>query len=267
MAKVLAPLPDRDFDVTEIAVPWKKLTAAGHQVVFATEKGGSAPACDPLLLTGVIFGQLGADAEPKAFYHEMEQSPEFRSPVAWNSVQATDFGGLLLTGGHAQGMRQYLESKTLQETVAAFWTLKRPVGAICHGTIVLARTIDPATGKSVLADMGTTCLRQYMEMAAYYMTAWKRGKYYRTYDQTVEQEVRSVLYNPAAQFIGGPFALTSKGTDKDDSNAFVCQDRHYVSARWPGDAYLYAKTFRRMLPKPFKPEAAEKTLKGKRQQS
>ena len=32
---VLIPLPDRDFDVTEVAVPWKLLTEAGYQVVFA----------------------------------------------------------------------------------------------------------------------------------------------------------------------------------------------------------------------------------------
>ena len=32
------PLPDRDFDVTEVAVPWRVLSDAGHQVVFATER-------------------------------------------------------------------------------------------------------------------------------------------------------------------------------------------------------------------------------------
>ena len=57
MAKVLFPLPDRDFDVTEVAVPWKLLREAGHEVVFATE-AGATPACDPLLLTGVVFGRL-----------------------------------------------------------------------------------------------------------------------------------------------------------------------------------------------------------------
>lgn len=41
MASVLMPLPDRDFDVTEVAVPWKLLTEAGHSVVFATETGGT----------------------------------------------------------------------------------------------------------------------------------------------------------------------------------------------------------------------------------
>ena len=39
MARVWIPLPDRDFDVTEVAVPWKLLRDAGHDVVFATEHG------------------------------------------------------------------------------------------------------------------------------------------------------------------------------------------------------------------------------------
>ena len=63
MKRALIPLPDRDFDVTEVAVPWKLLTRAGHRVVFSTEQGGTAPAADPLLLTGVLFGQLGAEPE------------------------------------------------------------------------------------------------------------------------------------------------------------------------------------------------------------
>lgn len=55
MATVLLPLPDTDFDVTEVAVPWRLLTDAGHTVVFATESE-TPPAADPLLLTGVLFG-------------------------------------------------------------------------------------------------------------------------------------------------------------------------------------------------------------------
>ncbi|CAN5545809.1 hypothetical protein BH09MYX1_BH09MYX1_16390 [soil metagenome] len=37
MATVLVPLPDVDFDTTEVAVPWKLLRDAGHGFVFATE--------------------------------------------------------------------------------------------------------------------------------------------------------------------------------------------------------------------------------------
>jgi hypothetical protein len=47
LVRVLMPLPDRDFDVTEDAVPWRVLSDAGRQVVFATERAGTVPAADP----------------------------------------------------------------------------------------------------------------------------------------------------------------------------------------------------------------------------
>src|SRR5215212_8519645 len=169
--RVVMPLPDRDFDTTEVAVPWRVLRDRGHDVVFATERGGTAPACDPRLLSGVLFGRLGADPEPKAFYDEMAQTPEFRDPMAWSDVEPAGFDGLVLPGGHAPGMRQYLGSELLQEKVTAFWKLERPVGAICHGVLVLARAIAPATGRSVLAQKRTTCLPKSMERAAFYATA------------------------------------------------------------------------------------------------
>ena len=36
-------------------------------------------------------------------------------------------------------------------------------------------------------------------------------------------------------------ALIKRGTDTNDGPAFVIEDGRYVSARWPGDAYLFAK--------------------------
>ncbi len=69
--EILIPLPDRDFDVTEVAVPWKLLTEAGLRVVFATEEGAT-PAADPLLIHGVVFGRLGARSEPLAFYRQLD---------------------------------------------------------------------------------------------------------------------------------------------------------------------------------------------------
>jgi putative intracellular protease/amidase len=235
MAKVLIPLPDHDFDVTEVSVPWRLLTRAGHTVTFATEEGAT-PACDPLLLTGVIFGKLGADPEPKAFYRELERAPEFRAPIAWRAIDPGAYAGLVLPGGHAPGMRQYLASDVLQEKVRAFAALDRPLAAICHGVLVLARA-------GALAKRKTTCLPKYMERSAYMLTWWKLGKYYRTYPEYVEDEVKRALDDPDSQFVRGPRTLTARGTEGDDSAAFVVEDGSYVSARWPGDAYLFAKKF------------------------
>jgi putative intracellular protease/amidase len=144
-------------------------------------------------------------------------------------------------------MRQYLASEDLQRKVADFWALHRPVAAICHGVLVLARTKDPATGKSVIADLRTTCLPKYMERAAYLSTAWRRGRYYRTYAAYVEDEVRAALTDPDAQFERGPRVLAKRGTAEDDGPAFVVQDGRYVSARWPGDAYAFARRFIEVL--------------------
>jgi putative intracellular protease/amidase len=244
MAKVLFPLPDRGFDVTEVAVPWKLLREAGHDVVFATETGAT-PACDPLLLTGVVFGKLGAHDEPIAFYRELERAPEFASPVSWSQCRVDDFSALFLAGGHAPGMKQYLGSEVVHRLTAEFFATPRPIAAICHGVLVAARTMA-ASGRSVLHGLRTTCLPKYMERSAYLATFWRRGRYYRTYPAYVEDEVTAALARPD-DFVRGPRELSHRGTRDDDRHAFVVEDGRYLSARWPGDAYLIARRLRARL--------------------
>ncbi len=243
MMKVLLPLPDKDFDITEVAVPWRLLTNAGYSVVFATENGGAAPAADPHLFKSMIFG---AAKEAKEFYRQMSASPEFQKPLAWKGVNPADYAGLILPGGHAPGMRQYLGSETVQRLTAQFFDDNKPVGAICHGTLAAAHSKSAKTGKSVLAAKRTTCFPKYMEKTSYYLTAWRMGSYTRTYPAYVEDEVRAALDDPS-QLQHGPKVLRKKGTMTDDSPAFVVQDGNYISARWPGDAYLFAKKFIELL--------------------
>ena len=233
MKTVLCPLPDHDFDLTEVSVPWKLLTEAGHRVVFATE-AGAAPACDPKLIDGVIFGKLGADPEPISFYRELETNAAFKNPIRWNEIESSKFDAMLLPGGHAPGMRQYLGSEPLQRAVAALWNSNMPVAAICHGVLVLARA-------NVLRESRTTCLPGYMEGMAYGLTFWKLGRYYRTYPAYVETEVRDSLADPKTQFQRGPLNFGKRGTRDDDTATFVVEDGRYVSARWPGDAYAFGR--------------------------
>ncbi|MCW5806358.1 MAG: DJ-1/PfpI family protein [Deltaproteobacteria bacterium] len=246
VARILFPLPDRDFDVTEVAVPWKLLVEAGHEPVFATE-AGATPACDPLLISGVVFGLLGARDEPIAFYRELEQAASFARPLRWSDVDPARFDALFLAGGHARGMRQYLGSEVVQRLTAAFFAdADKPIGAICHGVLVAARATADG-GRSVLHGHRTTCLPKYMERSAYLATFWRRGRYYRTYPAYVEDEVRAALAEPA-HFELGPKTLSRRGTRDDDTHAFVVEDGRYISARWPGDAYLIAKQLIARLP-------------------
>jgi hypothetical protein len=48
-------------------------------------------------------------------------------------------------------------------------------------------------------------------------------------------------------FVRGPISLAARGTRSDHSPAFVVEDGHYISARWPGDSYLIAERFADLL--------------------
>jgi putative intracellular protease/amidase len=233
--RIIIPIPDRDFDATEVSIPWKMFTQNAFEVVFSTEKGAIGQT-DPLLLKGVMFGKLGAKPEAIEAYHQLEKNDNFRNPIPYHELQPDNYDLLMLPGGHAKGMRQYLENKTLQSKVLSFMENNQLVGAICHGTIVLARTIDPATGKSVLYGRKVTALTKTLEKTAYYLTAWKLRDYYRTYPQYVEDEVKNELHH-----------VDDFNNGKSPWTPFCLEDGNLVTSRWPLDAHLFAKTLVRRL--------------------
>lgn len=230
MKKILIALPNNDFDLTEVAVPWKLFSLKKCDIVFATENGSRA-FCDPKLITGVIFGQLGAQKEAIQFYKELEQTTQFLNPIKFIDIIAQEYDLLVLPGGHAQGMKQYLESKILQEKVLQFFERNKLIGSICHGSIVLARTINPETGKSIVCDKKLTGLTKFLERLAYYLTFWKLGNYYRTYPAYVQDEIKSCLVDSKNFKTGG-----------NQFKPYVCEDGNLITARWPKDAHLFGET-------------------------
>ncbi|MEQ1755052.1 MAG: type 1 glutamine amidotransferase domain-containing protein [Micropepsaceae bacterium] len=247
MAVVLMPIPASDFDPTETGVPWKVLTGLGHDIVFATPKGGRA-AADPMMVTGrglgLLSGMLSADRAGREAYDAMRNSPGFATPMSWEEIQPGRYDGLILPGGHAKGIRQYLESGQLQSVVRTFFEASKPVGAICHGVVLAARA-KRADARSVLYGHKTTALTRVMELSAWQLTRIFLGDYYRTYPVTVEEEVRSVLARPT-DFVAGPISL-SRDSDANPNAGFVVRDGYYVSARWPGDAHRFAHTMDDLL--------------------
>lgn len=240
MAHILIPLPSTDFDPTEAAVPWRALATAGHVVCFATPDGAPA-AADPIMLTGKGLGLLApllmADGNGRQAYAAMIGSAEFQRPLAYADVRASDFDALLLPGGHAPGMKVYLESALLQAQVVAFFAANKPVAAICHGVLLAVRSRG-ADGRSVLFGRKTTALTKTLELSGWALTCLWMGRYYRTYPQVLQDEVLGVLATPQ-DFIPGPPALTRDSPD-NLSPGFVVRDSNYLSARWPGDAHRLA---------------------------
>jgi len=247
MARVLVPIPASDFDPTETAVPWRILGEAGHRCVFATPEGAPG-AADERMLRGTGLGVwkplLMAAADARADYARMAQAGEFVKPLAWRDIDAREFDALLLPGGHAPGMRPYLESTLLQEATARFFAEGKPVAAICHGTLLAARSRGD-DARSVLYGRKTTGLPRSMELLAWNLTRLYLGDYYRTYPLTVEEEVRTALRAPQ-DFDAGPPALR-RDTAARPRIGFTVRDGNYLSARWPGDAHRFGLELTDML--------------------
>ncbi|HSN01762.1 MAG TPA: type 1 glutamine amidotransferase domain-containing protein [Rudaea sp.] len=246
MAIVLMPLPNSDFDPTESGVPWLELVRRGHAVRFATPQGGVSRA-DPRMLDGTGLGPwknlLRADRNGRAAYSAMSADAAFLHPWSYQRAATEHIDGLILPGGHAPGMREYLESAPLRSLVAAAFARGIPVGAICHGVLVAARTQD-GNGRSVLFGKTTTALTRLQELAAWTLTPWL-GNYYRTYPTTVQAEVTATLADPS-HFVTGPPALLRDSPERPE-RGFVVRDGNYLSARWPGDAHRFATEFASLL--------------------
>jgi putative intracellular protease/amidase len=283
MSTVLIPIPDRDFDPTEVAVSWRVLTGDGHRVIFATESG-TPGAGDDIMVTGrgldfwsalpvlgaipIVGLLLRANKDGRTAYADMLQSAEYQHPVSWTQAGLDGVDALLLPGGHrARGMRSYIDSGVLQRLVVDAFARGMIVAAICHGVLLAARSVDPGTGTSVLYGRKTTALTWALERTAWTLTRVTRfwdPDYYRTYPEqpgqpsgymSVQSEVTRALKDPA-DFCDVTRAtphrwLKSSGmvrdTPTDSRPAFVVDDGNYVSARWPGDAHTFATALSQKL--------------------
>ncbi len=283
MTRLVIPIPNRDFDPSEVAVPWQVLKAAGHDIDFATPDGAPGHA-DELMISGqgldwwglvpglrhlaLVGLALRANRPARDAYKKLEADPAFLHPRRYEELRASDYDALVLPGGHrARGMRAYLESASLRAFVGDFFDSGKPVGAICHGVQLAAHAISRRTGKSVLYGKKTTSLTWSLERRAWWVGRIFRfwdPHYYRTYLEregeaggyrAVEMEVRRVLASPE-DYLDVPDSDPDRARKRsgrhrdgpnDDRFAFVVRDGAYVSARWPGDAHTFARTLAEVI--------------------
>ncbi|MEG3126150.1 type 1 glutamine amidotransferase domain-containing protein [Sphingomonas sp. GB1N7] len=274
---ILVPLPARDFDPIEVAVPWKILTEMGHSIVFATPDGRPG-AADALMLDGRGLDPWGripglrnvrflgfilrGNADARGAYAEMTSGDAFQRTRRWQDLDGNSFDALVLPGGHrARGMREYLKSQALKQLTAAFVVADKPVGAICHGVLLAARS-RTSSGRSVLFGRKTTSLTWRQERTAERLACvgrWCDPSYYRTYQEalsqldgfmSVGQKVTRALADPR-EFIDVPEGVVDhkrktlglcRDSATDTRASWVVTDGRYVSARWPGDAHAFART-------------------------
>jgi len=241
---ILMPLPAADFDPTEAAIPWRMCELAGLTVRFATPMGDPSRA-DERTLTGQGLGPfarlLRARYDAVEAYQNMTATPSFRHPLPYHVLDAADFDGIIIPGGFGAGMRRFLEARPLQQLIVDFFRADKAVGAIGQGVLLVARSVDPQTGRSVLYRRRTTALLRAQEMLAWRMSRPWAGRYFRTYEEPVEDLVVSRL-GQRTQFVRGPLSFR-RDTPRTAHDGFAVRDVRYVSARWAGDAHHFAREF------------------------
>lgn len=234
MARILILLPRTDCDPSEVALPWLVWTKAGHEVCFATETGQPAT-CDPVTLTGaglpLLARSLQARVEAREAYAAMLEDKHFNHPLAWSKARIASFDAVHFPGGHAPGMRPYCESGEVQRIAQEAFAANKPVSAICHGVLPLARA-------GVLVGRRTTALTEPLENIAVKVTSRALPGHYRTYPETVEAEVKRLI-GPGGLFERGSLVPRYAGR-RNPVAGFVVRDGNYLSARWPGDAWTLA---------------------------
>jgi putative intracellular protease/amidase len=228
---ILMPLPDRDFDPTEAAIPWKTCTARGFGVAFSTENGSVAEG-DLRRLEGPLPGLLSASRLAREAYRAMTEDPAFGRPIPYERIDASRFQGLLLPGGDALGVRQYLDSPLLRSKVLQFSQQSKLIGAMCHGVLVLARTIEPRTGRSVVYGHKVTAPPKWLDRFAYLTDRWLLKHGYIMYERCVADEVRTCVQHPQ-DLSFGPSIF----------KPYVVRDGMFITSRWYLDAELFAQSF------------------------
>lgn len=243
---VLILLPDSDYDPTESAVPWYLLSTNGHKITFSTPNGEASHADERLVSKGFSFLSplfMTRKVDLKK-YSLMISSMKYSQIIAYSEVEPKKYDALFIPGGHAKGVKSLLESKDASQICNHFMTSNKPVGAICHGVLLLARS-KSQDGHSLLQGRTTTALTNLLEIPAWLLTFPWLGKYYRTYKTTVENEVTSAVSKDGKFLRGNPFPM--RDTESNTSHGFVVLDGNYLSARWPGDCNLFAKEFVSLL--------------------
>ncbi len=284
---ILMPLPAAAFAPAQVAIVWQVLREAGHQVVFATPEGrvpagdpallsgeGLEPwSCwRPLRKFKLLGLLLRCNARVRAAYQALSADPGFLQPLRLGELEVADFDALVLTGGEGAEASFAEENPLLLALVADFFDTagdpgrNKVVGAIGRGVIIAARSTSRQRGGSALLGRKTAVLPPRFERLGRLLRAYRarfgspdqrlppQGKAKSAYPNA-EAELKALLAKPSdlvAVPKGEPwhFRKTSgmfHDRPGDSRAAWVIRDGNYLSARWTGDAYTFARRFVALL--------------------
>ena len=229
-------------------MPWAVLREAGHEVVFATEKAGTVPAADPRLLTGVLFGQLGAAAGGQEAV-----------------LRAGPGAGVRRDGGLGRpGPGRLRRADPAGRARPRHAAVPRLAGAQRAGRPVLAaeppgrRDLPRRAGAGAHPRPGHR--PQRAGRPPHHLPAEVHGAFGLPGDRVAAgpllPHLPGLRRGRGAGRAGRPgrpvraragHAVGARHRRPTTARPSSVHDRNYVSARWPGDAYLFARGFRDLL--------------------
>ncbi|AOR30369.1 thiamine biosynthesis protein ThiJ [Streptomyces fodineus] len=138
------------FWADEAVVPYRALTAAGHEIVVATPGGVVPPVDRASLAPEVNGGQENAEKVQRG----LEEMTELRTPVKLAEVDLDDFAAVFYPGGHGPMEDLAVDADSGRLLVAALGSGK-PLAVVCHGPAALLAAVR-ADGTNAFAGYRAT---------------------------------------------------------------------------------------------------------------
>jgi len=132
----------------ELAAPYFVLKDAGHQIQFATVKGGEAP-IDPASLETPWLTDAG-----RRFLGDAASMARLASTPALEAVDAASFDALFMVGGAAV-MWDFPHAPALGHLLSEFAQAGRVFGGVCHG---VAGLLNTHAAPGLLRSRRVTCI-------------------------------------------------------------------------------------------------------------
>lgn len=123
----------------EFTDPYYTFLDAGYQVTLVSPKGGRPP-IDPMSeLTENIT------ASNRRFQDDADARQRLSTTGQLDSVQAADFDGLFIPGGHGP-VWDLATNATSGQLILDFLAQQKPVAAVCHGPAALIKAAEMQPG-------------------------------------------------------------------------------------------------------------------------
>ena len=226
------------FYLDELAVPLRKIVAAGFTPVFANPKG-NATSFAPDSNNSMFFG--GDDSARADAVEYVGGIAALTRPKTFAEILAggtDDYVGVFIPGGHAP-LQDLGRDKLLGQILVAFHEAAKPTAILCHGPIALLSTTSDPEGFHRAMAAGD------LQTAGKIASGWPYAGYRLTVFSSAEEMAIAGMVGGRVLFHAAD-GLAEAGAHIDRVAAFhpnVIHDRELVSGQQPFSSEALGEAF------------------------